>query len=101
MPLPTAKGKRLKTSAKVDKLANEKQSAKTSKAKGITVLSKEISWKSSEDDDDDDDDDEVKISKHDDDFDDQSDDDDQDDDNDEQTDSDNDDDDFVHPNFSF
>nr|GEZ64155.1 hypothetical protein [Tanacetum cinerariifolium] len=33
MPPPTAKGKRLKTSAKVDKPAKEKQSAKMSKAK--------------------------------------------------------------------
>nr|GFB54781.1 hypothetical protein [Tanacetum cinerariifolium] len=39
MPPPTAKGKRLKTSAKVDKPTKEKQSAKTSKAKGLTVLS--------------------------------------------------------------
>nr|GEV68346.1 hypothetical protein [Tanacetum cinerariifolium] len=39
MPSLTDKGKRLKTSAKVDKPAKEKQSAKTSKAKGLTVLS--------------------------------------------------------------
>nr|GEU36177.1 hypothetical protein [Tanacetum cinerariifolium] len=39
MPPPTTKGKRLKTSVKVDKPAKEKQSAKTSKAKGLTVLS--------------------------------------------------------------
>nr|GFC21946.1 hypothetical protein [Tanacetum cinerariifolium] len=39
MPPPTAKGKRLKTSAKVDKPAKEKQSAKMSKAKGLSVLS--------------------------------------------------------------
>nr|GFC07729.1 hypothetical protein [Tanacetum cinerariifolium] len=38
MPPPTAKGKRLKTSAKADKPAKEKQPAKTSKAKGLTVL---------------------------------------------------------------
>ncbi|GJX25832.1 hypothetical protein Tco_0232128 [Tanacetum coccineum] len=36
---PTAKGKRLKTSAKADKPAKKKQPAKTSKAKGLTVLS--------------------------------------------------------------
>nr|GFA49743.1 hypothetical protein [Tanacetum cinerariifolium] len=39
MPPPTAKGKRLKTSAKVDKPAKEKQPAKMSKAKGLTVIS--------------------------------------------------------------
>nr|GEU39922.1 hypothetical protein [Tanacetum cinerariifolium] len=39
MPPLTAKGKRLKTSAKMDKPAKEKQPAKTSKAKGLTVLS--------------------------------------------------------------
>nr|GEZ77350.1 hypothetical protein [Tanacetum cinerariifolium] len=39
MPPPTANGKRLKTSAKVGKLAKEKQPAKTSNAKGLTVLS--------------------------------------------------------------
>nr|GEZ01878.1 hypothetical protein [Tanacetum cinerariifolium] len=39
MPPPTAKGKRLKTSTKVDKPAKEKRPAKTSKAKGLTVLS--------------------------------------------------------------
>ncbi|GKA29758.1 retrovirus-related pol polyprotein from transposon TNT 1-94 [Tanacetum coccineum] len=36
----TAKGKRLKTSAKAAKPAKKKQHAKTSKAKGLTVLSK-------------------------------------------------------------
>ncbi|GKC55344.1 hypothetical protein Tco_1078089 [Tanacetum coccineum] len=36
---PTAKGKRLKTSAKATKTAKKKQPAKTSKAKGLTVLS--------------------------------------------------------------
>nr|GEX98151.1 hypothetical protein [Tanacetum cinerariifolium] len=35
MPPQTAKGKRLKTSTKVDKPAKEKQPAKTSKAKGL------------------------------------------------------------------
>nr|GEW80983.1 hypothetical protein [Tanacetum cinerariifolium] len=104
VPPPTAKGKRLKTSAKVDQPAKEKKPTKSSKAKGVPDVptyeydDEEISWKSSEDVDDDDD--EKKISKHDDDVDDQSDDDDQDDNDDEQTDSDNDDDDFVHPKFS-
>ncbi|GJU38960.1 uncharacterized mitochondrial protein-like protein [Tanacetum coccineum] len=37
---PTTKGKRLKTSAKAAKHAKKKQPAKTSKAKGLTVLSK-------------------------------------------------------------
>ncbi|GKG01710.1 hypothetical protein Tco_0306415, partial [Tanacetum coccineum] len=36
---PTAKGKRLKTSAKAAITAKKKQPAKTSKAKGLTVLS--------------------------------------------------------------
>ncbi|GJZ26259.1 hypothetical protein Tco_0570512 [Tanacetum coccineum] len=36
---PTAKGKRLKTSTKAAKSAKKKQPAKTSKAKGLTVLS--------------------------------------------------------------
>nr|GEV84272.1 hypothetical protein [Tanacetum cinerariifolium] len=40
MPPPTAKGKRLKTSAKVDKPTKEKQPAKTYKAKGLTMLYK-------------------------------------------------------------
>nr|GEX54985.1 hypothetical protein [Tanacetum cinerariifolium] len=86
-----------KTKASVDKLAKEKQPAKTSKAKGLTVLSKVAlaeDEKSSEEEDDDDD--EVKISEHDDDVDDQSDDDD----DDEQTNLDNEGDDFVHPKFS-
>ncbi|GJZ15938.1 retrovirus-related pol polyprotein from transposon TNT 1-94 [Tanacetum coccineum] len=38
-PPPTTKGKRLKTSAKAAKPAKKKQTAKTSKAKGLTVLS--------------------------------------------------------------
>nr|GEV36672.1 hypothetical protein [Tanacetum cinerariifolium] len=122
MPPPTDKGKRLKTSAKVDKPTKEKQPAKTPKAKGVdegtgiipgvpdvpTYESddEEISWKSSEEDDDD----EVNMSEHNEDVDDQSDDDDQNDDDDddddqnddedEQTDSDNDGDDFIHPKFS-
>nr|GEV99306.1 hypothetical protein [Tanacetum cinerariifolium] len=100
VPPPTTKAKRLKTSAKVDKPAKEKQPAKLSKAKGVLDVptyesdDEEISWKSSEDDDD-----ELKISKHDDDVDDQS-DDDQDDQDDEQTNLDDDDDDFIHPKFS-
>nr|GEX80489.1 hypothetical protein [Tanacetum cinerariifolium] len=105
MPPSTATGKRLKTSAKVGKPAKEKQPAKSSKAKGLTMLFEvvlteaeqiklatkmsltqthishasrsEISWKSSEEEEDDDD--KEKISEHDDDVDDQSDDDDQDD----------------------
>nr|GEZ27828.1 hypothetical protein [Tanacetum cinerariifolium] len=38
MPPPTAQGKRIKTSAKAVKPAKKKQLAKTSKAKGLTVL---------------------------------------------------------------
>nr|GEW67012.1 hypothetical protein [Tanacetum cinerariifolium] len=92
MPPLTAKGKRLKTSAKVDKPTKEKQPAKTSKAKGLTVLlsgsgadkgtgillevpdvrtyesdDEKISWKSSKEDNDD----EVNMSEHDEDVDDQ------------------------------
>nr|GEW26884.1 hypothetical protein [Tanacetum cinerariifolium] len=78
MPPPNAKGKRLKTSAKVDKPAKEKQPVKTTKAKGLTVLSE----KSSEEDDDDQDDDDNQ------------------DDDDEQTNSDSNGDDFVHTKFS-
>nr|GEV25921.1 hypothetical protein [Tanacetum cinerariifolium] len=40
MPPPTAIGKRLKTSTKVGKPAKEKQPAKSSKAKRLTLLSK-------------------------------------------------------------
>ncbi|GJX26127.1 hypothetical protein Tco_0232423 [Tanacetum coccineum] len=103
------KGKRLKTSAKVAKTTKKKQPAKTSKAKGLTVLSE----KSSEEDDDDD---EVNVSDdndddadNDDDVDKYEDEDDadnpddvqqDDDDDDEKTDSDNDGDDFVHPKLS-
>nr|GEV06140.1 hypothetical protein [Tanacetum cinerariifolium] len=39
LPPTTAKGKRLKTLAKVDKPAKEKQPANSSRAKGLTVLS--------------------------------------------------------------
>nr|GFB53332.1 hypothetical protein [Tanacetum cinerariifolium] len=42
VPPPTPKGKRIKTSTKVDKPAKEKQPAKTSTAKGLTVLSEVI-----------------------------------------------------------
>ncbi|GJZ51924.1 hypothetical protein Tco_0606439 [Tanacetum coccineum] len=115
---PTAKGKRLKTSAKAAKPAKKKQPAKTSKAKGLTVLS-EVALTEAEQmklatkrsliqthsshasgsgadegtDDDEDSDDDV-----DDDADNQ-DDEGQDDDN-EKTDSDNDGDEFGHPKFS-
>nr|GEX69711.1 hypothetical protein [Tanacetum cinerariifolium] len=81
MPPPTAKGKRLKTSAKVDKQVKEKQPAKTSKAKGLTVLS-EVALTESEHMNEEDDDEEVNMSEHDEDVDDQSDDDDQNDDDD-------------------
>nr|GEZ02001.1 reverse transcriptase domain-containing protein [Tanacetum cinerariifolium] len=85
MPPPLAKGTRLQTSAKIDKPAKGKQPAKSSTAKGLTVLSEvalteaevsdvptyksdeEISWKSSDEDDD-----EVQQSEHDEDIDDQS-----------------------------
>ncbi|GJZ47645.1 hypothetical protein Tco_0601477, partial [Tanacetum coccineum] len=80
---PPTKGKRLKTSTKAAKTTKKKQPAKTSKAKGLTVLSE----KSSEEDDDDDDADNQDAEN-------------QDDDDDEQTDSDNDGDDFVHLKFS-
>nr|GEU57708.1 hypothetical protein [Tanacetum cinerariifolium] len=115
MPPLTATGKRLKTSAKVGQPAKDKQPAKSSTAKGLTVLSEvalteaeqiKLATKRSltqtrishasgsgadEGTDDDDDQDEQ------DDDDDQ---DDQDDDDDEQSDSDNNGDDFVHPKFS-
>ncbi|GKC91616.1 hypothetical protein Tco_1152265 [Tanacetum coccineum] len=118
---PTAKDKRLKTSAKVAKPAKKKQTAKTSKAKGLAVLSEELSSDEEDDDevamsgdddddadnqdDDDNDDDDQNDDNTDNENDDNDDDDDgqdhegQDDDN-EQTDSDNDGDDFVHPKFS-
>nr|GEV76050.1 hypothetical protein [Tanacetum cinerariifolium] len=59
---PPTKGKRLKTSAKLDKPTKEKQPTKSSTGKGLTVLSEKSS-----DEDDENDDDEEKISKHDDD----------------------------------
>ncbi|GJT91152.1 hypothetical protein Tco_1079997 [Tanacetum coccineum] len=55
---PPTKGKRLKTSVKADKIAKKKQPAKTSKAKGLSVL-----FESSKEDDDD----EVNVSEDDDD----------------------------------
>ncbi|GJV77810.1 hypothetical protein Tco_1509394, partial [Tanacetum coccineum] len=95
---PPTKGKRLKTSAKATKTAKKKQPIKTSKVKGLTVLSE-----TSEEEDDD----EVAVNDNDND-------DNQDDDGqeydehndeeqggeDDQTDSDNDGNDFVHPKFS-
>ncbi|GJX39074.1 hypothetical protein Tco_0252377 [Tanacetum coccineum] len=116
----TAKGKRLKTSAKAAKPA-KKQPAKTSKAKSLTMLSEkssdkedddEVSMGADDDDNGDDDDDADNQDDDDNDDDDQNDDntdnenDDNDDDDDddgqdhEQTDSNNDGDDFVHPKFS-
>ncbi|GJV23858.1 hypothetical protein Tco_1376553 [Tanacetum coccineum] len=56
---PPTKGKRLKTSTKAAKTTKKKQPAKTSKAKGLSVLSE----KSSEEDDND----EVNVSEDDDD----------------------------------
>ncbi|GJT57068.1 hypothetical protein Tco_0992122, partial [Tanacetum coccineum] len=81
----TTKGKRLKTSAKAAKPAKKKQPAKTSKAKGLTVLSEKSS--------DEEDDDEVAMSGDDDDDPDNQDNDDNDDDdqNDDNTDNENDD----------
>nr|GFC13659.1 hypothetical protein [Tanacetum cinerariifolium] len=90
MPPPTAAGTRLST------LAKGKQPAKSSKAKGLSLLSE-----SSDEDDDDNVDDQSDADYDDDDQKDKDaqDDDDQDDNNDDQ-DSDNDDDDFVHPKLS-
>ncbi|GKF33296.1 hypothetical protein Tco_0106496, partial [Tanacetum coccineum] len=120
---PTAKGKRLKTSAKGAKPAKKKQLAKTSKAKGLTVLS-EFALTEAEQMDDEEDDYEVAMSGDDNDDADNQDDDNNDDDdqNDDNTDNENDDDDgqdhddqnddntnnendndgddFVHPKFS-
>ncbi|GJQ90288.1 hypothetical protein Tco_0001427, partial [Tanacetum coccineum] len=114
-----AKGKTLKTYAKAGKTTKKKQPAKTSKEKGLTVLSEvaltkaeqmklaikrsliethnshKISWKSSDEENNDDDDDED-----DDDNDQDNDDDDDDDDANNQDDDDNDGDDFVHPKLS-
>ncbi|GJX21300.1 hypothetical protein Tco_0223977 [Tanacetum coccineum] len=98
----TAKGKRLKTSAKAAKPAKKKQPAKTSKAKGLTVLSevavteaeqmnlatKRSLIKSSDEEDDD----EVGLNDNDDDNDDDEDNDDDDDDADNQDDEDQEDD---------
>ncbi|GKB91892.1 hypothetical protein Tco_0964164 [Tanacetum coccineum] len=111
---PTTKGKRLKTSAKAAKPAKQKQTAKTSKAKGLTIGSgadeetggkprvpdvptyesddEQISWKSNDEEDDD----EVVTSDDADDNDDQN-----DDDTDNESDDDqNDDDNLVHPKLS-
>ncbi|GJW46108.1 hypothetical protein Tco_0077754 [Tanacetum coccineum] len=116
---PTAKGKRLKTSAKAAKPAKKKQPAKTSKAKGLIVLSevalteaeqmklatKRIDEEDDNDDNDDDDDnDDVDNQDGDGQYDngqeyDGQDYEGQDDDN-EKINSDNDGDDFIHPKFS-
>ncbi|GKB18731.1 hypothetical protein Tco_0852654 [Tanacetum coccineum] len=94
---PTAKGKRLKTLAKLAKPTKKKQPEKTSKAKGLK--------KSSDEEDDDEDDDQEHDNQDDDDQEhDNQDDNDQEhdgqDDVNDQTDSDNDGDDFVHPKLS-
>nr|GEX70783.1 hypothetical protein [Tanacetum cinerariifolium] len=103
MPPPTAKGKRIKTSAKAVK-PTKKNIPGVPDVPTYESDDEQISWKSSEEDNDD----EVKLSEEDDDVDNQSNDDEDDDsqeddnqdDNEEQTDSDNDDDDFVHLKFS-
>ncbi|GJX47399.1 hypothetical protein Tco_0272589 [Tanacetum coccineum] len=70
---PPTKGKRLKTSAKAAKTAKKKQPAKTSKAKGLTVLSEKSSEEEDNDevavndDDDDNDDDNKDVDNQDDD----------------------------------
>ncbi|GJV88959.1 hypothetical protein Tco_1532897 [Tanacetum coccineum] len=104
---PNARGKRLKTFAKADKPANKKQPAKTSKAKGLTILSEKSSKEDNEDEvndddnnDDDDNDDDVDKDINDDDADNQDDANQDDDDDDEKTYSDNDGDNFVHPKLS-
>ncbi|GKF13471.1 hypothetical protein Tco_0054933, partial [Tanacetum coccineum] len=126
---PTTKGKRLKTSAKAAKPAKKKQPTKTSKDKGLTVLS-EVTLTEAEqmklakkrsliethsshasgsdadegtvtlNDDDDDNDDDGNNDDDDDDDDPDNQDAENQDDNDEQIESDNDGDDFVHPKFS-
>nr|GEU29569.1 monodehydroascorbate reductase [Tanacetum cinerariifolium] len=117
MPPPVAKGTRLQTSSKVDKLAKGKQPAKSCTAKGLTVLSEvaltkakqiklatkrsltqtHISQASEFDINDQSDDESHDDQENDAD---QEDDDDQDDEDDDQTDSDNNGDDFVQPKFS-
>ncbi|GJX01366.1 hypothetical protein Tco_0185279 [Tanacetum coccineum] len=106
---PPTKGKRLKTSAKEAKTAKKKQPTKTSKAKGLSVLSDKSSEEDDDDevnvseDDDDDNDDDIDKDDEDDDADNQDDenpDDANQDDDDEQIESDNDGDDFVHPKLS-
>ncbi|GJR57107.1 hypothetical protein Tco_1499269 [Tanacetum coccineum] len=99
----TAKGKRLKTSAKAAKPAKQKQLAKASKVKGLTVLSEKSSDKENDNevgmsDDDDNDDDDDNNDDNGQEYDGQ-DDEGQYDDN-EQTNSDNNGDDFVYPKFS-
>ncbi|GJW74210.1 hypothetical protein Tco_0133580 [Tanacetum coccineum] len=101
---PTAKGKRLKTLAKLAKPTKKKQPEKTSKAKGLKVLSEAALTETEQMKLDEEEDDEVGMNDNDDDDDADNQDDDgqeydgQDDDN-EQTDTDNDGDDFVHPKF--
>ncbi|GJY84152.1 hypothetical protein Tco_0497528 [Tanacetum coccineum] len=106
---PPTKGKRLKTFAKAAKTAKKKQPAKTSNAKGLSVLSENSSEEDDDDevnvseDDDDDNDDDIDKDDEDDDADNQDDenpDDANQNDNDEQTESNNDGDDFVHPKLS-
>ncbi|GKD10788.1 hypothetical protein Tco_1190473 [Tanacetum coccineum] len=121
----TVKGKRLKTSAKAARPAKKKQPAKTSKAKGLTVLSEAAltkaeqiklatkrsliqtysshangSGKNDDDDDNNDNDDDTDNQDDDDNDDDDGQDDENQDDDNEQIDSDNNGDDFVHPKFS-
>ncbi|GJZ43217.1 hypothetical protein Tco_0590472 [Tanacetum coccineum] len=100
---PTAKGKRLKTSAKAAKPAKKKQPAKTSKAKADQSSKEEeddeVGMNDDDDDDNDDNDDDADNQDDDGQEYDGQDDANEDDDN-EQTDSDNDGDDFVHPKFS-
>nr|GEW08198.1 hypothetical protein [Tanacetum cinerariifolium] len=98
VPSPT-KGKRIKTSTKVDKLTKEKQPAKSSTAKGLNVLSESNDEDEGADDDDDQSNDDDQEDQDYDDQDEQNQDDLDKDDN-EKTDSDNNGDDFVHPQFS-
>ncbi|GJZ46765.1 hypothetical protein Tco_0600597 [Tanacetum coccineum] len=104
---PPTKGKRLKTSTKAAKTAKMKQPAKTSKAKGLTVLSEKSSKEEdddevavNDDDDENDDDDNDNVDQDDDGQEYDEHDDEEQGDDDEQTDSDNNGDDFVHPKFS-
>ncbi|GKC66836.1 hypothetical protein Tco_1099434 [Tanacetum coccineum] len=106
---PTAKGKRLKTLAKLAKPTKKKQPEKTSKAKGLKVLSEAALTETEQMKLDEEEDDEVGMNDNDDDNDDDDDADNQDDNDQEhdgqddvndQTNSDNDGDDFVHPKLS-